>query len=201
VIRVEPRAEPPSFDERVRRPGLRALAEIKSKDLLPSWRGCLDDLHAAYEGICAYSCLYIPRVVGSKTTDHFSAKASADLNLAYEWSNYRLACGLMNSRKGTKVVIDPFTIDGNWFQLDLSTLAITSNPKLAARSRARVQHTIEELRLDDDECRQARADWYQPYVDGEITFSFLQRKCPFLAAEMVRQFGDVPEMRNPVQLR
>ncbi len=217
MIRVEAQPEPPSFDARVRQPGLRALAElrgqpagkrpgrkrelkqsIQSKDLPAYWTRCLDDLHTAYRGICAYSCLYIPHVVGSRTTDHASAKAprvSARLEDAYEWANYRLACGLMNSRKDTKTVIDPFTIDGRWFELDLSTLAIGPNPELPKPLRERVQHTIDELRLDDKELRQARADWYQPYLEGHISFSFLASKCPFLAAELVRQLGAVPEWR------
>ncbi|MCA9704605.1 MAG: hypothetical protein KDK70_02010 [Myxococcales bacterium] len=220
MIRVEPRPEPPDFDQKVRKPGRRALAElrgepapsrrgpkrgvkelIESKDLRPYWTRCLDDLHREYRGICAYSCLYIPHVVGSKTTDHFSAKTtrvSPRPEDAYEWSNYRLACGLMNSRKGTKTVIDPFEIvhDEGWFQLDLSTLGISPNPGLPEALRERIQGTIEALGLDDDECRGARADWYRPYLEGEITFSFLEKKCPFLAAEIVRQLGRPPESRT-----
>ena len=220
MIRVEPQPEPPDFDEKVRKPGLRTLAElrgqltstrrgpkrkvkenIKSKDLRDYWTRCLGDLHVAYRGICAYSCLYIPHVVGSKTTDHYSAKMtkiSPKLEDAYEWSNYRLACGLMNTRKGTKAVIDPFSIEGRWFELDLSTLGIKPNPKLPEPLRKRVQATIDDLGLDDRECREAREHWYQPYVKGEIAFSFLRKMCPFLAEEIVRQLGDVPEFSQVV---
>jgi hypothetical protein len=216
VIRVEPRPEPADFDGKVRKDGLRALAElrgqlaerrsgpkrrakqsIESKDLPNYWTRCLDELHRAYRGLCAYSCLYIPYVVGSKTTDHFVAKASAEPEDAYEWSNYRLACGLMNSRKGTHAIIDPFTIEGTWFHLDLSTMAIGPSPQLPADLRGRVGDTIAVLGLDDDECRKARGDWYQPYLEGQISFSFLERKCPFLASEIVRQLGSVPEWRRP----
>jgi hypothetical protein len=217
VIRVEPQPEPSDFDEKVRKHGLRALAELRgqpapsrpgpkrrvkglveSKDLPEYWTRCLDDLHAAYDGICAYSCLYIPHVVGSKTTDHYSAKTAKILaapEQAYEWSNYRLACSLMNSRKGIKTIIDPFEIQGGWFQLDLSTLSVRPDPELPAELRLRVQHTIDELGLDDDECRKARAHWYHPYLEGEITFSFLEKQCPFLALEIVRQLGRPPERR------
>jgi len=218
VIRVEPQPEPPDFDEKVRKPGLRALAElrgqpaekrpgpkrevkdsIQSKDLPDYWTKSLEDLHRAYRGICAYLCIHIPHAVGSRTTDHFSAKSpriSPKPEDAYEWSNYRLACSLMNTRKGTKTVIDPFTIDGPWFELDLSTLGIRPNSELPETLRERVQTTIDELGLDGDECRKAREHWYQPYIEGEITFSFLQRMCPFLAGEIVRQLGEVPEWRK-----
>ncbi|MCX4239461.1 hypothetical protein [Paraliomyxa miuraensis] len=221
MIRVELRPEPPNFEEKVRKPGLRALAElrgapapsrpgpkrgvkevIESKDLPDYWTRCLDDLHEQYRGICAYSCLYIPHVVGSKTTDHFSAKAtkvSSRVEDAYEWSNYRLACGLMNSRKGTKTIIDPFEIEEGqeWFQLDLSTMRIFPNPTLSEELRKRIQGTIDDLALDDYDCRRARGNWYQPYLEGKITFSFLEEKCPFLAAEIVRQLGRPPEWWTP----
>jgi hypothetical protein len=223
VIRVELQPEPPDFDERVRLPGLRALAElrgrstekrrgpkrkikqtIESKDLPDFWTRSLDDLHRAYRGICAYLCVHIPHAVGSRTTDHFSPKSprvSEAPEDAYEWKNYRLACGLMNSRKGTKSVIDPFTIDGRWFELDLSTLGIKPNPELPEPLRTRVQATIDALGLDDDECRQAREHWYQPYIEGKIAFSFLQEMCPFLAEEIVRQLGEVPEMTQAMVAR
>lgn len=217
MIRVEPQPEPPEFHELVRKDGLRALAElrghpteprsgpkrrpketIEAKDLREYWTRSLDDLHRAYRGVCAYACLYIPYVVGSKTTDHFVAKASTEPEHAYEWSNYRLACGLMNSRKGTHAIIDPFVIEGTWFHLDLSTMAInaSADPELPAELIERVEHTIAILGLDDAECRKARGDWYQPYLDGEISFSFLEKRCPFLAAEIVRQLGPVPEWRT-----
>ena len=218
MIRVELQLEPPDFDEKVRKPGLRALAELRglptgkrrgrrrevkevigSKDLPDYWTKCLDDLHQAYRGICAYLCIYIPHGVGSKTTDHSAPKCpaiSAKLEDAYEWSNYRLACGLMNGRKGTKAVIDPCTIDGRWFELDLSTLAMKPNPELPEPLRVRAQATIDELGLDDAECRKARGDWYQPYLDGRIPLSFLEMKCPFVAGEIVRQLESAPEWRT-----
>jgi hypothetical protein len=215
VIRVDPQPEPSDFDDKVRKGGLRALAELRGrpadprsgpkrkvkasiggKDLPDYWTRCLDDLHRAYRGICAYACLYIPHVVGSKTTDHFVAKASAAPEDAYEWSNYRLACGLMNSRKGTHAIIDPFGIEGTWFHLELSTMAVGPDPELPEELHARVEATIAILGFDDAECRKARGDWYQPYLEGQISFSFLERKCPFLAAEIVRQLGPAPEWRE-----
>lgn len=63
--------------------------------------------------------------------------------------------------------------------------------------RKRVQATIDDLGLDDKECRDARGIWYQPYLDGEISFSFLAKRCPFVAAEIVRQLGEVSEWRTP----
>lgn len=104
MIPVDPQPVPDDFDEKVRQPGLRFLQEnpdASASNLKPTWRACLDDLHEAYDGICAYLCIYIARVL-LPTTDHFVCKSAPEhgRHLAYEWTNYRLACSLMNSRKG-----------------------------------------------------------------------------------------------------
>src|SRR5262249_826811 len=48
--------------------------------------------------------------------------------------------------------------------------------------------TIDVLRLNsDDYMVQVRCDIMLDFVDGNISFSFLKRKYPFLASEIVRQ--------------
>ncbi len=186
MIRVEPQPEPPGFDSLVRQPGLKALAE--GRDPLPSyWRRCLNDLHEDYWGVCAYVAIYINKATGARTVDHYVAKSSKR-ELAYEWANYRLACSLVNSRKGAfDDVLDPFEIEDGWFVLELSFLQISPHPELQPDLDLRVQQTIDRLRLNDAECREARAEYYDDYIEGEITFDYLQRKCPFVAKELLRQ--------------
>jgi hypothetical protein len=90
VIHVDLQPEPPTFDELVRKPGQRALAE-RREELTPYWRACLPDLHERYRGICAYLCVMIPRGTGARSVDHLAPK-SKRRELAYEWDNYRLVC-------------------------------------------------------------------------------------------------------------
>ena len=111
MMRVHPAPEPDAFDENVRQPGRRALDRLAaekysgSKEAIPVsefppyWRRSLDDLLAAYHRICSYLCLYIPRGTGARSVDHMVPKSTA-WDQAYEWHNFRLACSLMNSRKG-----------------------------------------------------------------------------------------------------
>ncbi len=184
MIHVDPQPEPPDFENRVRRPGLQALAADPSS-LPPYWRRCLGD--PAYGGICAYACIYIDRVTGGRTVDHFIAKSSAPA-VAYEWSNYRLACALVNTRKGVFAdVLDPFEIADGWFILEFSFLQIYPSPDLEEALRQEVQKTIDRLRLDENEFRDARAAYYVDYASGHIDFAYLERKCPFVAKEMRRQ--------------
>src|SRR5207249_1405577 len=106
-----------SFDEAVRVPGLRAIAEmvgekplrnagrryrkiadrredIPADEFPPYWTESLNDLMKLYDRVCAYSCFRIHAVTGSRSVDHFAAK-SRRWDRVYEWSNYRLACSLL----------------------------------------------------------------------------------------------------------
>ena len=84
MMRVTLAPEPDTFDERVRQPGLRALdrlareysisrADIPSSKFPDHWRRSLDDLLAAYNRICSYLCLYIPRGTGVRRQNRLLA--------------------------------------------------------------------------------------------------------------------------------
>ncbi|MBI5833934.1 MAG: hypothetical protein HZB16_16700 [Armatimonadetes bacterium] len=181
MIRVKPAPEPPSFDERVRQPGLAQLPELK-----PHWRRCLPDLLAAYQHICAYSCFYIHPVAGARTVEHFGPK-SASPELAYEWSNYRLVCSLMNSRKQAfDDVLDPFEIENGWFVLDFVNFEVHPDVELAI-DHAAIQATIDRLGLNDAPCPSTRQQEYEMYERGDASWRHLCRVSPFVAAEVERQ--------------
>ena len=100
LIRVTPAPEPATFQERVRAPGLRAIAEmvgerpprqsgrrfqkiadrredIPADKFPPYWTEAIDDLMRLYNQICAYSCFRIHPVTGSRSVDHMAAKSCA----------------------------------------------------------------------------------------------------------------------------
>ena len=142
MIPVAVADEPETFDAKVRQPGLRAMDELAgklparsagrpfnqvadSKEAIPPgrfppyWRSAIDDLVEKYHRICAYLCVYIPRGVGAPSVDHMIPK-SMRWDRVYEWNNYRLACALMNARKGSvDQVMDPFEVEDGWFTLEL----------------------------------------------------------------------------------
>ncbi len=107
MIHVMPQPEPEEFDAKVRQKGLNYLRDndlsldqpLPPETRIPAyWRDCLDQLHVSYAGVCAYLAVFVERVTGVGSVDHFIAK-SALAGRAYEWGNYRLACAIMNSRK------------------------------------------------------------------------------------------------------
>jgi hypothetical protein len=195
MIHVEAQPVPDSF-AKVRENGLAWLnrKNIALDQPLPShtqlepyWRSCLDDLHTCYEGRCAYLAVFFERVTGGGSVDHFIAK-SKRADLAYEWSNYRLACSRMNSRKRDyDDVLDPFDIEDGWFNLELITGRIYPNPALSPERFASVQKTIIRLGLDDAGNREMRARHYQEYRNNEYTENFLKKRSPFVWMEAQRQ--------------
>jgi hypothetical protein len=193
VIPVVAQLEPADFDEKVRTPGGAFLIMIprpntKEFERAPYWRQALGELYRAYGKICAYSAHWIPPDTGQPSVDHFIPKNVAP-ELAYEWSNFRLASLKMNSRKWTyQDVLDPFTIERDWFTLDFPSLLVMPNVNLSLINSEKVQATINRLRLNDDEtCVEHRQIWVAGYCKGDITFDFLGRYAPFIAYELDRQ--------------
>lgn len=196
MIPVHAQPEPGAFDADVRKKGLAYLQKrgfpldqplpLKA-DIEPYWRACLTDLHRAYGGVCAYVGVFFERVMGGGSVDHFIAK-STNAGLAYEWNNYRLACSTMNSRKRDySDVLDPFQLAPDLFRLQLSTGHIYPNPKLDAVPMRVVEETIERLGLDDPQCREMRAHWYQDYLEHQLPSDYLKKKAPFVWSEASRQ--------------
>ncbi|MCY1077655.1 hypothetical protein [Archangium lansingense] len=186
MIHVDPQPEPPDFDSKVRQPGQSDLASQEG-ELRPHWQHCAVQLWHAYRGVCAYSCLYIPRGTGARSVDHLLPK-SKRRELTYEWSNYRLACARMNARKNAlESVLDPFEVQDGWFALEFSTLQVIPAEGLPEPLRQRVQETIDRLDLNDDEFIQARAAYYEVFRSGEVRFSYIRKHFPFLAMELIRQ--------------
>ena len=181
--------EPSSFDAKVRRPGLAWLAAKKippaqklapKQTIQPYWRHCLDELHERYDGVCAYLSVFMERCTGGVSVDHFVVK-SRKAGLAYEWSNYRLACATMNSRKRDfEDVLDPFSLTPETFHLELVTGRIYPNPALVAHDREAARATIDRLSLDDAGCREMRARRYQEYREHNLTSEYLKKQSPFV---------------------
>jgi hypothetical protein len=209
MIPVAKAPKPRGFDDRVRRPGLIAIAEMagkrppyersngrpckqiasRKKDIPPDkfppyWRRALDDLMSAYRQICAYSCFRIHPVTGARSVEHFAPK-SHNWRRVYQWSNYRLCCTQMNARKTDfGKVLDPFKIEPGWFQLELLGFQVIPAPSLSRRTRNDIQATIDKLGLND--FRTKREEDAERYWSRDISLRVLKEESPFVAAEIRR---------------
>jgi hypothetical protein len=190
MIPVQLQPEAADFDAQVRRPGLAYLQtnpnpssrEFKRRNY---WTRAVSELSSAYENRCAYTSL---RMVDSISIDHFLPKAHYP-ELAYEWSNYRLARQKLNGRKGnTEEVIDPFNVEFGWFELDLPSCLLQPAQSLEREIKSRINQTINILQLNRDESLvQERCDLLVNLADELITIEFVDKTYPFLSYEVRRQ--------------
>lgn len=199
MIPVTIQPEPTNFASDVRSRGEAFLARNPHPATWANreyWRNALDALCKRYSRICAYSCHWIGPCTGGRTIDHFKP-ISKYPEEAYRWENFRLACNLLNARKGDyEDVLDPFTLEEGWFIIDFDTLTILPGLHLSETNRERVVATINRLGLNDnDACFEERANWLGEYITGDISFSHLKKKAPFTAKELERQ-GLVEEIQS-----
>ena len=192
MIFVQEEPEPEEFEARVRVPGQAFLATVphpstnqwKSRSY---WRRVLAELHGKYDGICAYTCHWIAPDTGWDTVEHFVPKDS-EPTLAYEWSNYRLVCGRMNGRKGTKQdVLDPFALRDGTFALHFPSLQIRPSEECTPELAKEAVGTIKRLGLNDSLCVKARTTYVVNYCKAWISFEFLKEYAPFIHREILRQ--------------
>ena len=190
MIRVQSQPEPRDFDRKVRQPGLMFLrrwpnpkwATLKKKNY---WTRATDQLRVAYSGVCAYTAMYL---MGDASVDHYYPKSKYP-RLAYEWTNYRYTSPRINSRKGdSEEVVDPFLVGTGWFVLGLPDCLVRAGDALDDALRQRVDTTIDVLGLNaDDRLVQERCDLLMELADGNVTMAFLDKRYPFLSAEVRRQ--------------
>lgn len=211
MIPVAPAAEPPTFDAKVRQKGRAAMLELvgrppkknkkgrplpavaKRRDQIPSdklppyWREVIDEMRTAYGGLCAYLAMYIEPATGNTTIDHVVPR-SQDWRLVYEWSNYRLAAALINSKKGAlALALDPFAIRPGMFGLEYLSMKVVAGPAAKKNELREVDETISTLGLNHKDCVAQRSAYVHFYQAKEIALSYLTRRAPFLASELRRQ--------------
>ena len=187
-IALEP--EPSNFNPDVRQPGLAFLKSNpnptnKNFNRRRYWKEISQELHNAYDRVCAYTCFFIS---DGGTVDHFLPKTT-NPELAYEWSNYRLASPRANNHKADNVgIIDPFNMVPELFLIEFPSCLIKVNDSFDIGIQQQAENTIDVLRLnDDDHFVQTRCDIMLEYANSGVTLEFLARKYPFLAFEIVRQ--------------
>ena len=190
MIRVQRQPEHPDFDQNVRQPGLRFLRRQRNPTAASFkkgnyWRRARDQLREAYSGVCAYTAMYL---MGEGSVDHYYPKIKYP-HLAYEWTNYRYSSPRINARKGdSEEVVDPFLVGTGWFVLGLPDCLVRAGDGLDDPLRHRVNTTIDVLELnDDDRLVQERCDLLMELADGNVTMAFLDKRYPFLSAEVKRQ--------------
>jgi 5-methylcytosine-specific restriction endonuclease McrA len=212
VIPVALAREPANFDGEVRQPGRAAIDElvgrvprrrrrgprrakvasresdIPADKFPPFWRVAIGDMMRLYDQRCAYLAMFIEHT-GNPTVDHVIPK-SLDWRRVYEWSNYRLCAGVVNSKKGELVeLVDPIKARFGWFELDFVTFRVARGSSAPVAQRRRIDATLPLLNLRD--CCRQRCSYVEDYRLGPgnkgIDLGYLERRAPFIASELRRQ--------------
>ena len=178
-------------------------ASIPGRRFPNYWKHARCDLLRAYDRTCAFSGL---RVKGSSTwpsnqhlspderhltIDHMVPK-SKEWRLVYEWNNLRLACRILNERKGAEEVLDPTRIDANgdaWFHMEIVEFRLFPNPELDPDLKKRIEITINRLRLNNPAWRGTRRVHFEQF-EKHRRISDVQRACPYVAREIRRMGQD-----------
>jgi uncharacterized protein (TIGR02646 family) len=158
------------------------------------WRRSHAYLHHQLQGVCVYTGCFTPRASrqvsgpSSSSIDHYVPK-SHDPKLAFEWANFRLCRASLNHRKADhRDVIDPVTLQGRWFVLDLITFRVEPNQTLVMKDQQAADATIRRLALnDDDELVAERARVVFGYAAGNVPRTDLKGKFPFIESELSAQ--------------
>ncbi|MCB9585230.1 MAG: hypothetical protein H6718_07520 [Polyangiaceae bacterium] len=195
MMRFERVAQPADFEVRAQTPGNTWLAEHPTNGRPPSryWKPFLNDLRRGFRELCAYSAMLTP--VGS--VDHF-VSIDEDRGRAFDWTNYRFASELMNSKKRharSTSLLDPYGVEEGWFEILLPSLQLVATDRIPPAKRAQAEFMLKQLGLRHDErfIRQRRS-WYEKYQDGLISLEALQAFAPLIAAA-VRKQGDIGDPR------
>ena len=182
MIRVDRVPEPAGFDSEVRQRGNTWLQGHSTGRPLSLWSKFRDALASGFNWLCGYAAMYEP--VG--TVDHF-IPISKERSLAYEWSNYRYASSWINSRKQGFIVLDPYEVQNDWFEIHLPSLQLIITDKIPPALRESAKNTLTVLGLRDDEriIRQRR-HWMIEYEQtGDI--GILERNAPLLARAVIKR--------------
>lgn len=185
MIRFERVPEPPTFDQKARKPGRQWLQDHPdARRPRDYWTPFKPDLADGFHDLCGYSAMWIP----NGTVDHYLS-FRAERRLAYEWDNYRYAAGWVNSSKqnADDLVLDPYEVQDGWFEVLLPSLQLTVTDATPPELRARAEFTVERLHLREDErILRQRREWYRMYQEGELSLRALRRKAPLIARAVER---------------
>ena len=209
MIPVQPRPEPEGFDARVREPGLAWLDAVRERvhaiteprAYWREWPECSRALRAAFGRRCAFAAMRI----SEGHVDHMRSwrwcRDAGQPELTYEWSNLRYVMPAVNSRKGDRVVLDPFEVQPGWFVVALPSLLLRTTDAIPAERRELADRTIRRLGLNRDPVLGLRTEYMFDYRAGEFSLEHLRRCAPLLAeaiAELARADAEAlaPELRS-----
>jgi len=199
MMRFVRQKEPNAFDDRCRKRGEKWLEEHPGYDRPNDyWSEFEPDLRNAFGGLCAYCVMFVMKA----QTDHFIPvavlKRKKQDKLAYEWKNFRYGEGVLNGRKSKQVILDPFQVRDEWFEIQLPSLQLLLTSTLPVNKKRVADLTMEKLGLRDDEVViRYRRKWFELYQERKLTLEGLKEVAPLIARAVEADLNNGIEWRKP----
>jgi hypothetical protein len=161
------------------------------------WSEFEPQLRAAFGGLCGYCAMVTMR----SQMDHFIPvailKARKQEHVAYEWSNFRYGEGVLNQRKSNHLVLDPFKVEDDWFEIQLPSLQLVLTSAVPKKSQKLAEFTIERLGLRDSEVVvRYRQIWFEMYRERKMTIEGLRDVAPLIASAVGRDLANGIDWRK-----
>lgn len=199
MMRFGRKKEPDLFDERCRQRGRAWLVAHPGYDRpYDYWSEFEPDLRNVFGGLCAYCVMFVMKA----QTDHFIPvsilKATNRHELAYEWKNFRYGEAVLNGRKSKHVILDPFLVKDEWFEMSLPSLQLLLTDKVPKGRKKIAELTMEKLGLRDDEVIvRYRRGWFELYQDRHLDLEGLSRRAPLIARAVEADLKKGIDWRKP----
>jgi hypothetical protein len=117
---------------------------------------------------------------------------------AYEWSNLRYGEAVLNQRKSAHLILDPFKVRDEWFELSLPSLQLDLTSQVPKSYRKKAEFTLDRLGLGRDEVVvRYRQAWFALYREGHLTLDGLKRVAPLIARAVERHLARGVDWRYP----
>ncbi len=181
--------KPEGFDKKCKEPGDKWVRENPKPDPIPKgyrrelpshWTKFAEDVRIMFRGICGYSFMYD---ASGGSIDHYISQKT-DEDLAYEWTNYRLAMERINKSKQNKddQVLDPFDADDAWIDVQLPSMQYRTAKDVPEPFKGKIDFMLEHMKLINDEALiRPRRMWFNQYLLGKLTIEGLREYAPVLA--------------------
>lgn len=119
--------------------------------------------------------------------------------LAYEWNNFRYGEGVLNQRKSDHLILDPFEVKDDWFEIILPSLQLLLTEKIPKSRRKKAEFTLRKLGLQDDEVViRYRQTWFEMYRQRKLDLQGLREVAPLIARAVERDAEKGRDWRRSV---
>jgi hypothetical protein len=189
--RVMPAKAPAGFRDRCREPGRNWLkANPSYRRPRDYWSQFEPQLRQAFSERCGYCAMVTMR----SQVDHFVPVAVLKVRKqdwkAYEWSNFRYGEGVLNQRKSNHLVLDPFKVRDDWFEVQLPGLQLVLTAAVPKTQRTLAEFTITRLGLRDSEVVvRYRRKWFEMYRARKMDLEGLKEVAPLISSAVERDLA------------